>query len=279
MCVFTTKHILQQKISDSVSAQFDYIQISILIFYAYSFKYHKVRIKDFEWVLQWFIILNIIILFAFRNYVDTGVSQITGSTQIFQSHFLPKEFIRLGVFYFFVLFLKREKSKYAIISIFLLLYPNLLIYFERGYFVATLMVMLITVFIIRKSKRIVPNIIIGIFTLFLTVIIFLNFSGTVGANLVKRYSAVFSGISGTQTDDPAVNYRFQEVTVGLRLFGENPIFGAGRLKVENSQLVTGINFYPSDVGVIGILASYGIIGILVYFVMFFKSARVFFANR
>jgi O-Antigen ligase len=272
--ILTTKKLYNQKISDSIIAQIDFSRIVILAFYAYAFKNNMLKISDFEWVLKPFIVINLIILILFRNYVSTEISQ-TGALLNFAANLLPKEFIRFGVFYFFVLFLKRGKYHYLFYVLFLLVFPNILIRFERGYFTATVMLMMVTIFSIKKTKRLIANITITCLILFLGAVILVNFTGSLGQSIITKYSNLISGLTTGSTDEASIDYRLKEVTVGWNLFKKDPILGSGRIKNTNLQAVTGMAYYPSDIGFIGILSTYGIVGITIFIIMFARSGIIF----
>jgi len=272
--IFTTKKLFNQKFSDSIIAQIDFSRIVILAFYAYAFKNKMLKISDFEWVLKPFIVINLIILILFRNYVSTDISQ-SGALLSFAANLLPKEFVRFGVVYFFVLFLKRGKYYYLFYVLFLLVFPNILIRFERGYFTATVMLMMITIFSIRKTRRLVANITITCVILFLGAIILVNFTGSIGQSIIAKYSNLISGLTTGSSEEASIDYRLKEVAVGMTLFKKDPLLGSGRIKNTNLQNYTGMDYYPSDVGFIGILSTYGIVGLAIFIVMFARSGIIF----
>jgi O-antigen ligase len=265
----------KQKITEGMAAQIDCLQVFILAFYAYAFNARKLKIESFERYIKYFIILNIIILVLFKDYVNKETS-LTGSHALtFKSNYLPMQFIRFGVIYFFVMFLKRGKYIYGIISVGLLFFPNILVHFERGYFAYNVMVMILTIMMIRKSQKFFSKFIIAILVLPIVLIIAISFSGSFGANIIAKYGDIISGVTQGTSGDRSVNYRLQEVPAALKLLKKDPLFGSGKLNSANSILVTGIDLYPSDIGVIGILGAYGFVGLIVFIVIFYYAIKTF----
>jgi len=274
--VITTKVLYKQKFVDSITAQIDCFQVFLLAFFAYAFYARKLKPETFEFFLNYFIVLNIIILVLFRNYASTGESLTGGHALVFKSQFLPKEFVRFGAIYYFVVFLRNGKYKDILISIFLLMFPNIIIHFERGYFAVTVMMMFLTVLLIRKSRQIISKIVICIFIGMIVIVTGLSFAGSFGATILNRYTDIINGINTGSSEDASVNYRLKEVVVGMKLWERDPWFGAGKINSANIDNVAGMDYYPSDVGVIGILSVYGVVGMAVYAVIFVVAIFTFF---
>ena len=260
--------LCHQKFLESLAAQLEFLQIFTLAFYAYAYKNRKLEVRDFEKYIKYFLILNLIIVVAFRNYVSTGTSLVGSHALVFKYNYLPVQFIRFGVIYFFVLFLKRGKYIYGLFCVFLLVFPNVMLKWERGYFFYTIMLMCLTVMLIRKSQRFFSKIIVGTFILLLLLVVAISFSGSFGASILTKYGDIISGVSQGSSGDASVNYRLKEIPAGLKLFAKDPLLGSGKLNSANSVIVTGIEYYPSDIGVIGILSTYGIVGVIVFVAVF-----------
>lgn len=272
--VVITKKQYNQSFGDGLTAQIDTFQVFILAFYAYAFKTGKIVINDLEKVIKYSIIINLIILVLFRDYVSVSTTS-SGHSVTFKSNFLPKEFVRLGVMYYYAAFLKRGKYIDLFIASFLLFFPNVLIHFERGYFAVAFLLMGLTMFFARKSKKAVMNFIISIFVATMSLIMLISFVGDIGGAQIQRYSDIISGISGTHVSDPSVTYRLKEIAAGAKLYTNDPILGSGKIKQVNSQLIVGIDFYPTDIGVIGMLDTYGIVGLVVFIIMFIISGILY----
>ncbi len=91
----------------------------------------------------------------------------------------------------------------------------------------------------------------------------------------EKLSARFAGFSGaftvavtgTATGDPSANARLFETLAALPYIQEHPFFGNGVLSHQwqgGSETAMGEYFFASDIGIFGILFSFGILGLLLY---------------
>lgn len=93
-------------------------------------------------------------------------------------------------------------------------------------------------------------------------------------DFVNHYTELFSNaltlFTGEQTEEYSTNIRHFESEVALKGFSENPWLGNGFLSSQwnDGYLQFYRYFYPADVGVLGNLYVYGIIGTTFYYIPF-----------
>ncbi len=101
--------------------------------------------------------------------------------------------------------------------------------------------------------------------------LFLSFVET---NYFEKFSNIITAFSGEETNEAATNVRTKEVAIALPYIAKNPIFGNGELSNQwngGYQKLFGY-FFPSDIGFIGELYVFGIVGTLLLHVQFLFGA-------
>jgi len=80
---------------------------------------------------------------------------------------------------------------------------------------------------------------------------------------------VQSVVTSTLGQDPSFTARANSTQIALKVFAEYPIFGLGQdsLKSISYQQLFGPNFYPGDIGLLGVAFQYGLVGVLLYVIL------------
>lgn len=95
-------------------------------------------------------------------------------------------------------------------------------------------------------------------------------------SLVSKFSDAFTVVfTGEMTDDASANSRIQQTLVATPYIFKNWLFGNGIISAQWSggfEIVIGDYFHPPDIGIIGILFLYGVVGTLLYSVQFIFGA-------
>lgn len=93
-------------------------------------------------------------------------------------------------------------------------------------------------------------------------------------DFVSHYTELFGNaltiFTGEQTEEYSTNIRHFESEVALKGFAENPWFGNGFLSSQwnDGYLQFYRYFYPADIGILGNLYVYGIVGTVFYYIPF-----------
>ncbi len=88
---------------------------------------------------------------------------------------------------------------------------------------------------------------------------------------INLYVKAVETLTGEKVAESSTNVRFMESKIALDGFIKHPIMGVGFLSTKWNDGFRSLNkhFYPVDVGILGNLFVYGIIGTLVFYIPFF----------
>ena len=178
-------------------------------------------------------------------------------------------FMVFGFLYYGILFFRNKRILDAIYAMPFLYY----LFFVRQD--RSIILLFGLTFIIFFLKRIFPlnKIKYGIISIVFTVSIGL-FLSLVQTNYFEKFTNVITVFSGEETNEASTNIRSKEIAIALPFIAKNPYFGNGELSNQwngGYQTVFGY-FFPSDIGLIGELYVFGIVGTLLLHVQFIFGA-------
>jgi len=166
----------------------------------------------------------------------------------------------------------RQLFFYSIPFLFFLIFVNQ----ARSLLIATLIALLYFIYrwsSLTKLLSLVPKIIIvlaiGISSLYVFKEDFFN-------RMVEKFDDAFSVVlKGELTKDTSANARIVETNVALPYIKKNWIFGNGDLsnQWENGYRGRLGYFYPSDVGLIGVIYLYGVVGLFFFYYQYLFAIR------
>ena len=92
---------------------------------------------------------------------------------------------------------------------------------------------------------------------------------------IKLYVTAVETLTGEKVSEASTNVRFMESKIALDGFFKHPILGVGFLSTKWNDGFRSLNkhFYPVDVGILGNLFVYGILGTLVFYIPFYITWR------
>lgn len=99
----------------------------------------------------------------------------------------------------------------------------------------------------------------------------------VSPDFISHYTELFSNaftiFTGEQTQEYSTNIRYVESEIALKGFSENPWLGNGFLSSQWNEGYMQFYkyFYPADIGILGNLYVYGIVGTLFYYIPFIAA--------
>jgi hypothetical protein len=171
-----------------------------------------------------------------------------------------------GVFYYAILGIRTERRRYYLAA--LILFTAALGGSGRGLAVSAAATLIFFLYRVRGFRG--------------TAIALLKFAsvaavlgGAIYVILPERLSARILGFSdafavavtGSATGDPSANARLFETLAALPYIQAHPILGNGVVSHQwqgGSEMAVGEYFFASDIGIFGIVFSFGILGVLLY---------------
>lgn len=283
--------VFKQGVLDGILGNLRFYNFLIFFYFYYFFKFNKnptQKIKKATISLAW---INLVILYIIRltmpDYHITfksfdgltsysyGVSMLGSLLFIWVAFYYFSKYITTKKsinFLFFILFIGYDivLANARITMVMLLI--TILFYFRN--FTHTLKI---------KFTFLISSIIIVGYIGLITIPsfqIFLHEKSSLFENAVE----VFKGNEG---EDVSANARLWQMETASRYIFDNIWFGAGNLKASSKDYFLEDYFHPSDIGLIGIIFTYGLIGLLVllfqlkFFIKFVKDQnlrRVVFIN-
>ncbi len=97
--------------------------------------------------------------------------------------------------------------------------------------------------------------------------IYESFPETVSARIAKFSDAFVVTVAGPTTGDPSANARIFETLAALPYVQAHPLLGSGVVSNQwqgGSEMAIGEYFFASDIGIFGIVFSYGILGLFLF---------------
>jgi O-Antigen ligase len=242
-----------------------YLCGSVFLMY-FTFVRYKI---DLEFAKPYFLTLSWSIFFVFTALFLLGTSFESSSTDnVFGFGTLKKGVINLGAIIYLVYFFKRNKYLYLFLSVFLFSI-NHWADFQRYIFFVYIMIAASMLYTYR-SKTVSTKaiaVILFIVPMAVTVLSTTNF----GAKFAEKLGAVSALIEEDSSDemDSSIDARISQTAIALESIKKYPLTGIGRIRASNKNMVTGSEyFHVSDIGILGIIYSYGILGIVILILQF-----------
>lgn len=164
-------------------------------------------------------------------------------------------------------FLKDNKTRHLITLLlslgFFLVYGQ-----DRSQIAIALIVLMLFYFIHLKATKILFYSITGAFLLGLVIVLLQLFASDFVDHYAELFGNAFTIFTGEQTTEYSTNIRYYEAEVALKGIRENPWLGNGFLSSQwnGGYLQFHRYFYPADIGLLGNLYVFGIIGTLFYYI-------------
>ena len=207
------------------------------------------------------------LLLSPSNFLEYGDGFVTRPMAGIEPSFKLQEFfILFGVFYYALLGIRTGRARYYLAA--LVLFPVTLGGSGRGMAVcvgATLFFCLYRIRGIWKATITAIQFLLVFAALFAFVYALLPSMTTAR---VRSFSDAFSTFfTGSATQDPSVYGRILETLTSLPYIQAHPLLGNGVVSHQwqgGSLTALGAYFFASDIGVVGILFSFGALGLLLY---------------
>jgi hypothetical protein len=266
-------HYNQSFLSGIIANQ-GFYKIGSVVFLSYIIRAYNVK---FEQIIRsliklgWFFAIMILMMSIFSVEINS-VSEITGKVTPFHSGTISKAFTNFIAIIYLNKYLNNNKTKYIILSLLFFLL-NHIHSFQRMSFVISLFIIFFAIFSKAGNKSLF-KVIVLLLSMALISPFFIDVT-----NLFQSVSNAFKIFSPNEiraSMDISVIERLNEVNFAIERIILNPVFGNGYYRASEADKVigSGIYFHESDIGIIGILYSLGLIGILLFLFQGFLIKRL-----
>jgi len=215
--------------------------------------------------LSWFFLIAFTLVVLFIDpapYIKTGIvgyKEIKGG-YIFRFQMV---FILFGAIYYA---LKGIDQKRWIFYAYALLFISYVILVRQDRTIVLFLLMTLTILLLKRlSFKKIFNFLIITSVLLIGLISFGTLIGHESINQLNNlYYQTFLTIFGDPVPGQKVDVRWSELDTAITYIKKNPIWGSGELsKRWNGGFERFDHFYPSDIGVFGVVFIYGIAGFLI----------------
>jgi len=196
------------------------------------------------------------------NYIETdfvGYNELKGG-YIFK---FVVTFITLGSLYYFISFFKKGRFLYLLLGLTLFGY---LVYVRQDRSIILTTVATIGLYFINHELH--RKFFKGIFSFLVLTCVVTAILLSTGTDTIqvyfKKYDNIIKTLEGSQTTESSTNMRRIETIKVMPYIKKNPIIGSGELSLKWKNGFARIfgYMYPTDIGIVGELFLYGILGVL-----------------
>lgn len=240
----------------------------------------RIRIPELERaliILAWInlaICAPVLILLDPNNYSDLG-SLVSDGGGVFNEFHLPMPFIIFGLMYYISKWMLSDRIYYGMFAIPFIVF---IVSGNNGRILnISIAIGLMAVAWIGSPHKRVKNIVSAVMFALVAMLAvsFLN-PDKIGV-MIEKYNDAFAAVTGAQSvDDISANARIIQTNIVWPYIDDSPIIGAGVLSNEwngGYQQMFGY-FHPSDLGIIGLMFTYGIVGILFFWFQYALFVRI-----
>lgn len=265
--------VFGQSILNGISSNLNFIMYLSIIYFYYYFKNKKNPIlllqKSIQ-ILGWFSLLVLCFFKIIYPEFSFTIPSFDGTTEYtYKMYSVSSPFI---VWVGFIYLAKFKVTNKLIDIIFFLLFVSFpIIFFNARTFTLMLLLCLIIFFVkeLRTSRKLK---LIGINTIVIFAFIIIYGLSTSLNKFVDQkvdlFGDAFSATKGNNVDDFSANARVLQVGIALSYINDNLLLGSGVLRDSTKNDFLNEYFYPSDIGLIGVLFNFGIIGMLILMYQF-----------
>jgi hypothetical protein len=264
LSTFTNTYIHKTSLLSGFIGSIAYFKVLALVPLYMLIKNEIYLVKTIQYLLKLGVLFFLIILiifvfdikFFFYGFASDAGLEVSAAK-------LNKTFINFTAFLLLGGFFILKQNKYLLYAI-LLFSANMFGDFQRWVFISFFGALLIGFFIqknVSLKLRLIPLAMIAL----LTIIMVMNYS-SYGDFILTKFIDAFALFSESRiSQDSSVNARGWQTEFALNGFFESPIIGNGVFRNSVKEDLFGdVHFYLSDIGVVGLLYAFGIVGPLVY---------------
>ncbi len=196
-------------------------------------------------------------------------------------------FIVFAVIYYFIRYFHTKK---IINILFFSVFLGYIVYIQQGRTLTISLLIALTIYVFFNLK-LRDKLVLTFYSIFLvTIILYISFA--LNQIFIERttllYSNVLLFLQGMETGEPGVDIRLALVALTLNILLSDwkyLLFGIGRLSNQWNEGFGGVfdYFYPADIGIIGVIFLYGLIGLfyvnMQYILSFIYYRRIYFMKN
>jgi hypothetical protein len=257
------------------------ILIAAVLFLLAALRLKVLSFSDLEAALLWLGWGTSVLYFFMTFFLDpanfvsygTAFADARGDVPRFV---LRGEFLSFALVYYAFLGLRRRRAKYYFAAAYFLL-TILVISDARAFTVSFLCTFVFYLFRLRPMGKVVSTAgKIGV-TAVIAIACFYAINPESISSRLRSFSDAFTvAFRGQEVDDPSANIRLLEVATAWPYILKSPVLGTGLLSNQwnggTSELID-FNFVPADIGLIGVVYQFGLIGLLVFAYQFRFAIR------
>ena len=263
---YTSMTFYKQSFVDGIVASLNFYMVFGLIPLTIIINHIKLKEKSFERVivvLMWLNLLIKVFILAFHiKYSFT--SYFTGSEKGLDGRSFPGNLISLGIFYYFIKYIRTKNIRYGLFSVLFLLGPNIFEFQRMDFAVAGLIMMFLLFKDFKKNAGIIAT---SIVIIILIIVIALQFFYQYLAPYFSYFEEALKIFDDqSHVNDSSTAARVVQYQYFLSRAFENPIFGLGipRPGAKAAVFAGGQPFNYADMGILGIYFTHGVIGVIVF---------------
>jgi len=268
-----------QNLGSGLNAGYQFYNYLIIFYFYYYFKYSRNPINTLSNIvitLGWILLLFYYFLKVTMPDLTFEVPSYDGTTTYTYSIYLLNSYIIpwTGLIY---LAMYKETSKLKHLLFFLLFISYQLATMHARTFTIALLCMLFVFF----ARELTGKMRLGFMAMIVvvaTALFFLALNVPAVGEFFETKSELFAdavdAATGAEGEDASANARVSEVSIAQKYLQKNNyIFGVGNLKASTADKYLKEYFYASDIGLIGVVFTYGLLGLLIisYQLKFFFS--------
>jgi hypothetical protein len=271
----------RQSFLDSFVATQNFYRVGLVVLIYYLIIKHKLSTKELFNSLIFIGWVNLL-LYVFFWVIDFSIvfTNEGGDVIVTTMGKFSNTLILFTAIYYLAMFLIKGKYKFIIFSILFFSIPHLN-EIQRVFFLSSMILVFMGFLLVNSIKIRLKLLLPGIFVLIVSTTFL--FSTEQGASVINRFEELAKYINSndnSKINDSSVAVRIKENAFALERFFQHPLTGNGFYRSSNKVNVVGdIYFYPLDIGLIGILFTLGIFGVIIFIYQYISLFKIIKNNR
>jgi len=236
-------------------------------------RYRLVRLADVEGALlltawgTFFLFSAIRLLFSPSSFAGHGIGFVTQVNSGDEPSFtFSSFFLVFGALYYATLAMRTRRAKYYLMAA--VLFTASLGASGRGLSVCVAATLLFFLYRLRGLRQmLVTAVKFGLIAAILVGVLYAIFPGVLSARIAGFSDAFTVLLTGSQSQDDSANARIFETLTALPYIQEHPLLGNGVVSNQwqgGNEGALGEYFHTTDIGVIGVVFAYGVLGLLLF---------------